>query len=188
MNSLQIQRAARWVLERIGRTERIVSFAAFLVLVGVVFADVVSRETTGTGLHWARQAGVYANLVVVMFGIGIASAQGAHLRPRFADGWLPAGWTPVVRRMQDGLMAMFCVVFAWVAIGVVRVSFGLGEQSVVLRTPVWPFQAVIPVVFLLAAFRHGLYATFPALRPSESAGFAEHQKLVEPNIERKGRS
>jgi len=165
---------AALILVRIGRVERAITFAAFLVLITVVFADVLSREMTGTGLHWARQAGVYANIFVVMFGIGVASAHGAHLRPRFADGWLPARWGPALERIQDGLMALFCFGFAIVAVGVVMQSYELAERSVVLRIVVWPFQAVIPVVFLIAMVRHGSYACFPALRPADSAADGSH--------------
>ena len=154
------------ILARIGRVERAVTFAAFLILIGVVFADVASRQLTGTGLHWARQAGVYANIFVVMFGIGIASTHGAHLRPRFADGWLPVRWEPALDRIQDGLMAFFCFGFAVVAIGVVMQSYELAERSVVLRIVIWPFEAVIPIVFLIAMFRHGVFACFPGLRPA----------------------
>ena len=155
------------ILARVGRAERLLSFAAFIVLIGVVFADVVSREVTGTGLHWARQAGVYANLFVVMFGIGIASTHGAHLRPRFADHWLPARWEPGLIRVQEGLMAVFCLSFAVVAASVVMDSYAFGERSVVLRIAIWPFQAIIPLVFLIAAFRHCAYAVFSSLRPPE---------------------
>jgi len=147
-----------------------VTFVAFLVLIGVIFADVLMREFTGSGLHWARQAGVYANLFVVMFGIGIASAGGAHLRPRFADGWLPARFEPLLIRLQDALMACFCLCFAVVAAVVVMDSYLLAERSVVLRILIWPFQAVVPVVFVIATVRHGLYAAFPSTRPAESAG------------------
>jgi TRAP-type C4-dicarboxylate transport system permease small subunit len=135
--------------------------------VAVVFGDVAAREITGTGLHWARQAGVYANLFVVMFGIGLASADGAHLRPRFADGWLPAAWDPVLLRLREALMALFCAGFAAVAAGVVADSFVMGERSAVLRIVVWPFQLVIPVAFGLASLRHALYGLFPALRPAD---------------------
>jgi len=156
----------RW-LGYLGQAERLISFTAFMVLIGVVFGDVVSREVTGTGIHWARAAGVYANLFVVMFGIGLASAGGVHLRPRFADHWLPARWEPVLLRTQDGCMALFCLGFAAVAIGVVAESFLLGDRSVVLRILIWPFQAVIPTVFVLAFFRHAAFALFPALRPPD---------------------
>lgn len=159
------ERAARAWLTGVTRAERAVTFVAFIAMIGVVFADVVAREVTGTGLHWARQAGVYANIIVVLFGLGLASADAAHLRPRFADGWLPARWNPVLERLGDGLMAAFCAGFALVAADVVAETRELAERSTVLRTLVWPVQAVIPLVFGLAAIRHGLYAAFPALAP-----------------------
>lgn len=152
-------------LERIGRFERAVTFGSFILLVIVVFADVLSREIAGTGLHWARQVGVYANLFVIMFGIGLASSTGTHLRPRFADGWLPASWSGVLDRLQDGLMALFCLGFVVVAAGMVYEGFELAERSAVLGIVIWPFQAVIPLVFALATFRHGIYALYPSLRP-----------------------
>ncbi len=167
MNSERIETIVARILDRIGGVERVLSATAFGLLIMVVFADVVSREISGTGLHWARQAGVYANLFVVMFGIGLASAQGAHLRPRFADGWLPVRWEPGLKTIQEGLMAVFCLGFAVVAISVVMDSYALGERSVVLRIATWPFQAVIPLVFLIAAFRHAAYAVFSSLRPPE---------------------
>lgn len=158
------------LLLHVGRLERAITFVAFLLLIGVIFGDVVMRELTGSGLHWARQAGVYANLFVVMFGIGVASASGAHLRPRFADGWLPARFEPVLIRLQDGLMACFCLCFAVIAGAVVMDSYGLAERSVVLRIVIWPFQAVVPLVFVIATMRHGLFAILPELRPTESSG------------------
>ncbi len=147
------------------RVERAVTFGAFGVLVVVVFGDVVSRETVGTGLHWARQVGVYANLFVILFGIGMASATGSHLRPRFADGWLPARWSGVLERMQDGGMALFCLGFAVIAARIAFDGYILDERSAVLGIVTWPFQAVFPLVFLFATFRHGVYACYPELRP-----------------------
>lgn len=156
------------MLKGIGRFEQRVTFVCFLVLIGVVFADVVSREIGGTGLHWARQVGVYANLLVILFGIGLASAGGVHLRPRFADHWLPANWSGALDRIQDGVMALFCFAFAFVATGVVYDGYMLGERSAVLGILIWPFQAVLPIVFTVATFRHGVYALYPALRPQSA--------------------
>ena len=110
---------------------------------------------------------VMRNLFVVMFGLGIASTHGAHLRPRFADHWLPARWEPGLVRVQEGFMAVFCLSFAVVAVSVVMDSYAFGERSVVLRIAIWPFQAIIPLVFLIASFRHGAYAAFTSLRPNE---------------------
>jgi TRAP-type C4-dicarboxylate transport system permease small subunit len=166
------EETARRLLRLIAGGERVITFAAFLVMIAVVFADVVNREITGTGLHWARQAGVYAHIFVVMFGIGIASAEGAHLRPRFADRWLPRGWDPLLERLQELLMALFCLGFALVAASVVVETYELQERAVVLRNLVWPFQLIVPMVFLVAAVRHGLFAAFPQLRPAEIGAVA----------------
>ncbi len=162
----------RRLLERLSSLERAITCVAFLVLIVAVFADVLSREVTGTGLHWARQTGVYANVVVVMFGLGLASAGGSHLRPRFADRWLPARMEPVLTRFNDLGMGLFCLSFAWIAAGVVVESIALGELSVALRVAVWPFQSVVPLAFGLAGLRHLAYAAFPELRPAEAGTLA----------------
>jgi TRAP-type C4-dicarboxylate transport system permease small subunit len=162
------------LLEWLHRAERAVVIIAFTGMVAVVFADVLAREVTGIGLPWARQVGVYFNIVVVMFGIGLASASGSHLRPRFADNWLPSRWEPGLAFVQHALFALFCLAFAAIAGDMVATSVRLDERSEILRLPVWPIQAVIPLVFLIAALRHGIYALRPELRPgSPSAGTGE---------------
>lgn len=157
---------AQTVLKRLFKAEKWISFVAFAFLITVIFADVVSRELTGSGMHWARQVGVYANIFIVMAGFGLASASGQHLRPRFADGWLPARWNAVLGGLQEAVMALFCLVFAVVAFQVVTDTYIMQERSVVLRVVVWPFQAVIPAAFALAAVRHSIYALHPKLRPA----------------------
>ena len=157
---------ARW-LARLHAAELAITCAAFATLAAVVFADVLFREFTGSGLSWARQIGVYANVIVTIIGIGVASGGGAHLRPRFADGWLPRAWDPVLVRVGEGLTAVFCLAFALIAAWVVRETWLLDERSVVLRLAVWPFQLALPAAFLIAALRHGAYGIWPALRPAE---------------------
>ena len=147
------------------RIERWLTLAGFTVLVFVVFGDVFYREVFGAGLHWARQTGVYANIVVIMFGMGLASSTGQHLRPRFADSWLPEVWGDFLNRCQDGGMALFCMAFVWFASQVVAESYSVSEQSAVLGLDIWPFQAIIPLAFLISAFRHAVYAWRVDLKP-----------------------
>ena len=168
-------------LRRLAQVESAITTGAFIALIVLVFADVASRELTGAGLHWARQAGVYANIIVVMIGLGVASDSGAHLRPRFADGWLPVAWAPVLVRMQHGLMSLFCLGFAAIALGVVLDSMVLGERSAALRVVVWPIQAVIPLAFFVAFLRHGLFAAYPSLAPAEAMQVADES--VDPGRE-----
>jgi len=154
------------LLDSVRTLERVITCAAFAVLATVIFVDVVVREFSGTGLIWAREVGVYANIMVTLVGIGLASDSGSHLRPRLADRWLPAGWDPVLARLGEALTAAFCIGFAFVALQVVLETRVLDERSIVLRLWVWPFQAVLPLAFLLCALRHAIYATWPALAPA----------------------
>ncbi|HJL80593.1 MAG: TRAP transporter small permease subunit [Gammaproteobacteria bacterium] len=147
--------------------ERNVTFLAFVALVIVMFSDVAFREITGTGLHWSRQVGVYANLFVVMFGLGVASSEAAHLRPKFADNWLPESFEPILNRIQEGLMFLFCFVFSVIAFQVVTETFRDDVQSIVLRIAVWPFQMIIPAAFFLTSIRHLIYTINPNFRPGE---------------------
>lgn len=163
-------RIARAILERIGQLERAVAFSAFLVLIGVLFADVASREVTGAGITWARQIGIYANLFIILAGIGIASARGAHLRPRIADRWFPAPWNPLLDRLQDAFMAFFCLSLAILAALAVAETRLLDERTANPRWLVWPFQAFLPLTFLIACLRHALYAGIPGLAPRPEAG------------------
>lgn len=163
--------AAAALLAFIDRLERWLCVGAFIILVVVLFADVISREITAAGIHWAPQIGVWANVVVVMAGFGLASAAGAHLRPRFADTWFPARWHNVVVTLQHLCMALFCVAIGAVSLSVVLGSLRLGEVEITLFLPVWPVQAMLPLAFFAAALRHLIYALMPQLRPAESGAF-----------------
>ncbi len=169
------QSGGRWpaaLLRGLQKFEKWLAVAAFALLVVVIFADVVSRELTGAGLYWASQVGVWANVIVVMAGFGLASAEGVHLRPRFTDQWLPHSWAAGLVTAQHACMAVFCALIGALATRVVLGSWELGEVSIDLFAPVWPVQLFLPLAFFAAALRHGLYAVFPALRPDDSSAMA----------------
>jgi TRAP-type C4-dicarboxylate transport system permease small subunit len=155
------------LLDGMAAFEKAVTAAAFAVLVVVIFGDVVWRWTTGSGIFWAREVGVYANIVLTILGIGIASAQGAHLRPRFLDRVFPQDWDGALTRIQEALTAVAFAGLAWVAAQVVAETVRLDDRSVVLRWLVWPVQTVLPLAFGLGALRHALFAIWPEHRPGE---------------------
>jgi TRAP-type C4-dicarboxylate transport system permease small subunit len=163
--------AAR-LLHVIRTVEKLLCITAFAVLIAVIFADVLSRELTGAGLYWASQTGVWANVLVVMAGFGLASTDGAHLRPRFADGWLPECWVGTLQFLQQITMALFCLALAVLSLLVVLGSWQLGEVDIDLFLPIWPVQAALPAAFFAAALRYAIYGFCPALRPTETSALA----------------
>jgi TRAP-type C4-dicarboxylate transport system permease small subunit len=158
------------LLAALQHLEQIITAVAFAVLVVVLFIDVVSREFTGTGLTWSRQVGVYANLFLTLVGIGLASAGGTHLRPRFADSWLPPAWDHWLESLREAVMVMFFFGAMAVSLLAVAETRALDERVPLLGWPVWTFQLVLPVVFGIAAVRHACYARYTRLRPRELGG------------------
>lgn len=159
-----MERAAR-LLAIISKLERTLVLLAFAVMALVIMADILLREVTGAGLSGAPRIAVYAMILTAMVGFGLASQSGKHLRPKFADGWMPARWEPAIVRLQEWGMAAFCLTFAVVATGVVMETYALAETSRMLRLPIWPMQSIVPLAFYVAAVRHGIFALYPDLKP-----------------------
>ncbi len=128
--------------------------------------DVIGREFIGpvlrfvgldpgaTGIFAAQKLSVFALVIGSFAGIGIATATGSHIVPRFA----PAGcrrrggrrWTA----LADVLTGLFLVGVAWFGFKFVGSSFKTDLRAPVLDWPVWPIQLFIPLGFLSAAGRY----------------------------------
>ncbi|MEM9288130.1 MAG: TRAP transporter small permease subunit [Pseudomonadota bacterium] len=158
-------KTAQRFLRALTALERFAAVALFAFMAIIVIADVLVREVTGLGISGAPRLAVYAFIAMSLISFGLASQSAEHLRPRFADTLLPDSWEPALQRIQETLMAAFCLTFAIVAVGVVAETKALGEVSRSLKIPIWPMQAVFPLTFFIAAIRHGLFALYPALKP-----------------------
>ena len=157
-------RTAKAFLHYLRIFEQTLCFLAFLLMAASLMGDVLKREFTGSGWFGAPQVGVVGMIVVAYMGIALASANGSHFRPKFADPLL-ARWDTTANRIGEFGFAIFCYFMAWVAFSVALESYELDDVSAVLRWPIWPIQGVIVLGFGLVAVRHTLYGIFIDLRP-----------------------
>ena len=166
----------RGLLELIGGIERTACAIAFVIMTGALMWDVFSRMIFGAGVLGAPQVGVIGMIAVAMFGIGVAAAEGAHLRPRFLDFVIPKALDRIGFQIADAITAAFFAFLAFLSVIVVQETYLLGDVTSVLRWPLWPLQAILVAAFVLATLRYAIYAIDPASRPSddveESAGGA----------------
>lgn len=139
-------------------------FLAFLLMAGSLMGDVLKREFTGSGWFGAPQVGVVGMIVVAYMGIALASANGSHFRPRFADPLLQR-WDVAASRISEFGFAAFCFFTAYIALNVSIESYELDDVSAVLRWPIWPIQGAIVMGFGLVGVRHTLYGIYLDLRP-----------------------
>ena len=159
------------------RGECWIAVAAFGFIAAILLLDVIGREFVGpllrlvglepgaTGIFAAQKLSVFALVIGSFAGIGIATATGSHIVPRFAPGWVPAAWGPAIDRLADLLTGLFLVAVAWFGFKFVGSSFKTDLRAPVLDWSVWPIQLSIPLGFLSAAGRYFLYAVWPALKP-----------------------
>lgn len=151
----------------IGRFERIVTVAAFALMALALMADVVSRRLFQTGLIGATEIAVVGMIAVAMFGIGVATDEGAHLRPRVFDALIPKAMSALVDRLASLVTAAFFMTIGALAVWVVAESAALGDRTEIMRIPVWALQSMIALAFITNALRFLIYAARPDLRPSE---------------------
>ncbi|MCS6948793.1 MAG: TRAP transporter small permease subunit [Steroidobacteraceae bacterium] len=160
---------AAMLLRRLLSVEKALTVGAFAVLIVVVFADVLLRRVTGSGLMWSREVGIYTNIWLTLLGVGIASASGAHLRPRFLDRLWPARWENAAVRTQELVTALGFAALTVLAALVVIDTRQFDMRSPVLGLPEWLLQLCLPVAFGFAALRHAIFAAYPQLRPAEQS-------------------
>ncbi len=157
----------RGVLTAIGRAERWITIGAFALMALALLADVISRRLFLTGLIGATEVAVMGMVAVAMFGVGIATDEGAHLRPRLFDRLIPPALEPLFGRIASAVTAAFFAIFAGLSGWMVMESFLLGDRTEILRAPIWTLQALIFIAFSTNAVRFLAYALDPALKPSE---------------------
>lgn len=155
------------ILTAISRAERWITIAAFALMAIALMADVISRRLFMTGLIGATEVAVIGMVAVAMFGIGVATDEGGHLRPRLFDALIPKGFEPALDRIASAVTGLFFTGFAGLAFFMVAQSFALGDRTEILRAPIWALQAMIFLAFATNAARFFIYAARPDLRPSE---------------------
>lgn len=154
----------------INRAERWVAIFAFLVMVLALMADVASRRIFSTGLIAATEIAVFGMIALAVFGIGLATDAGAHLRPTVFDKVFPAGWNAVVDRLASAVTAGFFLVLTGFSIWIVAESFHIGDRTEILRAPVWALQCALAIGFFTNALRFTAFAADPALKPADRGG------------------
>ena len=141
-----------------------VFYAALALL---LLADVLGREFFDQGIFGAQRVAVYCTIVAGNFGLALAAAAGAHIRPRVADNWLPAAWNAPLDRIADVITGTVFVVVSFFATKLVQESFAFETVSPVIDWEIWPIQAMIPLGYIMAALHYFVFAAYPALRPRQ---------------------
>ncbi len=136
----------------------IASIFIFLLTVLVIF-DVGSREIAQKGIPWAQKSAVYLMIWAGFLGAVLVTHKVEHLRPEVADKLWKGKNKILAMRVQNFLVLIFCVVMTKASVAYVLESKEFGDENIILNTPTWILQLVIPYCFLSMSLRY-LYFTF----------------------------
>ncbi len=161
-------RAARRFLSLLFKVESTVAILAFLVIALLLIGDVASRELAGSSIWGAQRISVYLMIVTGFLGLGLAADRGRHLRPRFADGLVPAPLAPAAGRAGSAIMFAVFAWFAWLGVEFVMTAYEYGDLAQTIKTPLWMIELIVPYAFSSLALRYLLFAIWPDLRPAEA--------------------
>ena len=159
----------RAALARLQRIEAAIAIAAFALITGALFADLVGREFLGRGIFVAQRFAVYCMVVAAFLGFSLAVGWRAHLGIDAAARLTPAAWDATMERLADAASAAACVFLAYWSWRFVAGSFADQARGQGLEILVWPVQSVLVWSFASSAIRHLAFAAWPALRPNEAA-------------------
>lgn len=144
-----------------------VSTSFYGILAVVLIYEIISRNLFDHSLYWASRVAVFAMIVGGNFGLALATASGAHIRPRLGDHWIPAKWAPAMDRLSDVVAGVVMIGVGILSALYSLESFDFDRQAETLPWPVWPVQAVIAMGYVVAAAHYFVFALFPALRPAQ---------------------
>jgi TRAP-type C4-dicarboxylate transport system permease small subunit len=140
--------------DRLGRLAENVFLG--LLLFGMIFlaaAQVGLRELWGQGIAWGDEALRLLVLWAAMAGAVAASRDEVHLRIDLATRFLPARPVGLVAVVVDLFTAAVAGILAWHSWRFVAESREFGDV-VLGGQPAWIYQAVLPVAFVLIAWRY----------------------------------
>ena len=158
---------AQRILRALFAFEVVVAIAAYAVIAGLMLVDVFLREIIGTSIPGAQRISVYLMILLGFLGIGLAAAKGRHLRPRFADGLVPARFVPLAQRAGACVMCACFLFFGYYGTLFVEQSIEYGDRARNIDLPLWIIQLVVPYAFASIALRYAIFALYPALTPED---------------------
>ncbi len=161
---------ARRLLGWLKALEATVCIIAFSAAAIALVADVLGREVFGSGIFGAQRFAVWATAIAGLVGFALVTSEAGHLRPQFADRWLPRALDPWIDRIGDLVSAAICIVLGVYAVWFVQSTYQLGERALAIPIKIWPIQLALPWMFFSSALRHLAFATWPALRPAPQKG------------------
>jgi len=126
------------------------------LMLGLGTLQIVQRNLSGGSFVWTDEFLRILVLWLAMVGAVAASRDDRHIVIDLLGRFLPPRTAQVVRLVVDLFTVGVCLLLAWHAGRFVWMEHEYGSQ-LLGSLPAWPFQAVMPVAFVIIAYRYTLF-------------------------------
>ncbi len=131
----------------------LVTFLSFMIL--TAFLQIVLRNFFFTGLDWGDS--LLRNLVLWIGFIGatLATKEGKHINIDVVSRWVPSLGKNVVTLITHLFSFLICCLLTYAAFKFIKNEIQMGNRTF-LNIPAWIPEMILPMTFILMAFRFGL--------------------------------
>jgi TRAP-type C4-dicarboxylate transport system permease small subunit len=139
--------------DRIGRAiETTLLVLVLSILILVAAGQIVLREFFDIGFIWANELQNLMVLWLAMIATVAACRDNRHIRIDALSHVLPKPFIRFSRVIVDLFAAVVCVIVAWQVYRYIQLEIEF-EDTLLVDTPAWLIHSVVPVAFLLTAYR-----------------------------------
>jgi TRAP-type C4-dicarboxylate transport system permease small subunit len=139
--------------DRIGRAiETALLVLVLSILILVAAGQIVLREFFDIGFIWANELQNLMVLWLAMIAAVAACRDNRHIRIDALSHVLPKPAIRATRVIVDLFAAGVCVIIAWQVYRYIQLEIEF-EDTLLVDTPAWLIHSVVPVAFLLTAYR-----------------------------------
>jgi TRAP-type C4-dicarboxylate transport system permease small subunit len=167
MSRATLLNSLRRLRDRLVRIEETLLVGLMLTMIALAVAQIVLRNTLGSGLVWGETAVRLLVLWTALIGATLASRSGEHIAMDLAGRYLPPRGQRAARFVTDLFAAVICAVVAWYCAAFAQSEVASGS-TVYGDVPSWPGTVILPVAFAVIAMRYGASAVM-ALVPDDGS-------------------
>jgi TRAP-type C4-dicarboxylate transport system permease small subunit len=149
---------------------KLLSALALMVLLTVVGVDIVTRWVFNFSFEVSDEVGAYMLVAITFLSLSVSHINGAFHRVEFLQMRLSRR-AQLASRLGFELVALvFCAIFVWQYIGLVRSSWRFGDRApTFLETPLWIPRSLLAIgmAALCLSLLRSLAANLRRLRSSD---------------------
>jgi TRAP-type C4-dicarboxylate transport system permease small subunit len=120
------------------RACKYLSALALMVLVVVVGVDIVTRWGFNFSYEVSDEFAAYMLVAIAFLSLPVSHINGAFHRVEFVQARLSMRWKLISSIFFELVALIFCAIFAWQFVGLVRSSWRFGDHApTLLETPLW---------------------------------------------------